>query len=110
VPGCNTVGVEEYLMDLNDYLRVWPNPVGAGAPLTVSFNPPQEFTPNGPLRVVVLDALGRHVHEERLQKGGHHERSEAIMTAFSAKLSPGLYHLHLTDNTRWLAGASIVVE
>ncbi|MEX1131592.1 MAG: hypothetical protein WEC15_00060 [Flavobacteriales bacterium] len=110
VPGCNTVGMEEYLMDLNDYLRVWPNPVASGAPLTVSFTPPLEFTPNGPLRVMVLDALGRQVHEEMLVQGGHRERGEANLTAFSTTLSPGLYHLHLTDNTRWLAGKSVVVE
>ena len=110
VPGCHTVGVEEYVMDLNEHLRVWPNPVASGAPLTVAFTPPPEFTPNGPLRVVVLDALGKQVHEELIAQGGHRERSEASLTALSTMLSPGLYHLHLTDNTRWLAGKSVVVE
>jgi hypothetical protein len=108
VPGCNTVGVEEYLMDLNEHLRVWPNPVATGAPLTVSFEPPQDlpagagFTPNGPLRVVVLDVLGKQVHAERVQVG--------TCQLANLQLATGLYHLHLTDNTRWLAGANFVVE
>jgi hypothetical protein len=102
VPGCNTVGVEEYVMDLNEHLRVWPNPVAAGAPLTLAFEPPQEFTPNGPLRVVVLDALGKQVHEERVQVG--------TCQLANLPLATGVYHLHLTDNTRWLAGANFVVE
>lgn len=110
VPGCNTVGVDEYVMDLNEHFRIWPNPVASGAPLQMSFTPPPEFTPNGPLRVVVLDALGRQVHEERLQNGDHRERSGASLTALSTMLPAGLYHLHLTDNTRWLAGAKLVVE
>jgi hypothetical protein len=102
VPGCNTVGVEEYLMDLNEHLRVWPNPVATGAPLTLAFEPPHEFTPNGPLRIVVLDALGKQVHAERVQVG--------TCQLANLPLATGLYHLHLTDNTRWLAGANFVVE
>jgi len=110
VPGCNTVGVEEYVMDLNEHLRVWPNPVASGAPLQLSFTPPPEFTPNGHLRVVLLDALGRQIHEQHLGHLGHSERSEGVSTAVTASLAAGLYYLHLTDGTRWLAGAKVVVE
>jgi uncharacterized delta-60 repeat protein len=90
-------------------MRVFPNPVASGAPLTFAFDPPQEFTPNGPLRVVVLDALGRQVHEERVQLGS---RQLANLPAGQAglQLATGVYHLHLTDNTHWLAGANFVVE
>jgi hypothetical protein len=90
-------------------MRVFPNPVASGAPLTFAFDPPQEFTPNGPLRVVVLDALGRQVHEERVQFGS---RQLANLPAGQAglQLATGVYHLHLTDNTHWLAGANFVVE
>jgi hypothetical protein len=89
-------------MDLNEHLRVWPNPVAAGAPLTVAFEPPQEFAPNGPLRVVVLDALGKQVHEQRVQVG--------TSQLANLPLATGVYHLHLIDSTRWLAGAKVVVE
>ena len=102
VPGCHTVGVEEYVMDLNEHLRVWPNPVASGAPLTVAFTPPPEFAPNGPLRLVVLDALGKQVHEKRVQVG--------TCQLANLPLAAGSYHLHLTDDTRWLAGKSFVVE
>jgi hypothetical protein len=108
VPGCNTVGVEEYVMDLNEHLRVWPNPVASGAPLTLSFTPPLEFTPNGPLRVVVLDALGKQVHEENFTD--HTPIGIGAPLTLHTSFAPGVYHLHLTDNTRWLAGASFVVE
>ena len=82
-----------------------------GTPLSIAFTPPPTFTPNGPLRVVVQDAMGRQLHEEVLgHNGGHRERSETIVTAVSASLAAGLYHLHLTDGTRWLAGGKVVVE
>jgi hypothetical protein len=102
VPGCHTVGIEDHVLGLNEYLRVWPNPVARGTPLHISFEPPPEFSPNGPLRVVVLDALGRQVQEETL-RGTTHNLS-------TSNLATGLHYLHLTDGTRWLAGGKLVVE
>ncbi len=102
VPGCQLVGVEEYVMDLNEHLRIWPNPVARGTPLQLSFTPPPEFMPNGPLRLVVLDALGRTVQEGALRGSAGQLTTD--------NLSNGLYHLSLTDNTRWLAGGKVVVE
>ena len=57
------------MVDMNEYLKIWPNPVARGTPLHISFTPPQVFTPNGPLRVVLLDATGRQVHEESIGTG-----------------------------------------
>jgi hypothetical protein len=108
VPGCQNVGIEEVALGLNEYLSISPNPVAAGQPLRISFEPPAGFTPNGPLRVVVLDATGRVVHEEVLGIGGHRERSEANLTALTANLAPGIHYLHLTDGTRWLAGGKVL--
>lgn len=102
-PGCHTVGMQEHVLGLGQYLRVWPNPVPPGQPLHIAFEPPQGFAPDGALRVVVQDAAGRQVHEERLA-------AHASLFMLHAPLSPGLYHLHLTDNSRWLAGAKVVVE
>lgn len=99
-PGCQTLGVQDHVLGLNQYLRVWPNPVAAGQALTIAFDPPPEFTPNGPLRVVVQDALGRVVHETQFQPG--QLRTDNWAT--------GTYHVHLTDNTRWLAGGTVVVQ
>jgi hypothetical protein len=102
VPGCHTVGIEEQALDLNEYLHIWPNPVAAGQPLKFTFEPPPALAPTGPLRVVLLDALGRQVHEERVQQGSGQ--------LAHLPLAAGLYYLHLTDGTRWLAGGKVVVE
>jgi hypothetical protein len=104
VPGCHTVGIEEQALDLNEYLRIWPNPLPAGQALQFTFEPPPTFTPNGPLRVVLLDATGRMVHEERL--GSTYSTPNTI----NIQLATGLFYLHLTDGTRWLAGGKVVVE
>ncbi len=104
VPGCQLVGVEEYLLDLNEHLRIWPNPVARGTPLQLSFTPTPEFMPNGPLRLVVLDAMGRQVHEKSIGTG------TGTRQLANLPLAAGLYYLHLTDGTRWLAGGKVVVE
>lgn len=103
-PGCHTVGVQEYLMDLQEHLRVWPNPVGPGQPITLAFTPPPAFVADGALRVVVLDAAGRVVFEQPFTE------PVSVRTLQVPQLSAGRYHLHLTDDTRWLAGAGVVVE
>ncbi|HRO99373.1 MAG TPA: hypothetical protein PLN54_08070 [Flavobacteriales bacterium] len=100
VPGCHTVGIEEVAMGLDQYLSISPNPVVSGQPLRITFEPPAEFTAKGTLRVVVLDATGRLVHEERM--GG------ATLDLFMNKLTSGLYYLHLTDGSRWLAGGKVL--
>ncbi|HRD54474.1 MAG TPA: hypothetical protein PKY96_17680, partial [Flavobacteriales bacterium] len=56
VPGCQNVGIEEVALGLSEYLRISPNPVAQGQDLRIVFEPPAGFTPNGTLRLVVLDA------------------------------------------------------
>ena len=102
VPGCHTVGVEEYALDLNEYLRITPNPVLAGQSLHFTFDPPIEHEAQGPRRMLLLDAMGRQVREEAMRGIDH--------STATIDLSPGLYYLHLTDGTRWLAGRKVVVE
>jgi len=110
VPGCHQVGVQEYALDLNEHLRVWPNPVGGQ--LWFSFAPPPELVPQGPLRAVLLDAQGRTVLEESFPGAmGHREQREAVPLSLSTISLPcGTYHLHLSDGRRWLAGKTIVKE
>ncbi|MBX2972296.1 MAG: hypothetical protein KF797_04280 [Flavobacteriales bacterium] len=103
VPGCHTVGVQEYVLGLNERLRVSPNPVAQGGPLRVAFEAPPGFSPQGALRVVVLDGLGREVAAEQFSGNG----SELVL---KAPLGAGLYYLHLRDEQKWLAGAKIIVE
>ncbi len=104
VPGCHTVGVSEYAADLNKYFTLWPNPVQAGSAINFSFEPPDGFKPNGDLRAVVLDALGREV----LSRSFPSSRSQ--FTFGTVELPAGIYHLHLTDQRSWLAGAKLVVQ
>ncbi|HRD53839.1 MAG TPA: T9SS type A sorting domain-containing protein [Flavobacteriales bacterium] len=102
VPGCQNVGIDEVALGLSAYLSVSPNPVPTGQPLRISFEPPAGFTPTGPLRVMVLDAQGKQVHEELM--------SGTTLNLLNLQPSTGLYFLHLTDGARWLAGGKVVVE
>ena len=114
VPGCQNVGIDEVALGLSEYLSVSPNPVAQGQPLRVIFEPPAGFTTKGPLRVVLLDATGKQVHEEILGNGGHSElrgtKQEGVLSAVTANLTAGLFYVHLADGTRWLAGGKVVVE
>jgi len=98
VPGCQNVGVQEYALDMDEHLQVWPNPVSDW--LNITFEPPTEFTPQGALRITVQDALGKVVLQEVFT-------SRPIDVQH---LSAGTYHVHLSDEKRWLAGKTIVKE
>ncbi len=102
VPGCQNVGVHEYALDLNEHLSVWPNPVNDRINLT--FTPPPEFTATGKLRVVLLDATGKQVLEASFAPSTEQFNLSAV------GLAPGVYHLHLSDAKKWLAGRTIVKE
>lgn len=102
VPGCHTVGIEEVVLGLNEALQVSPNPVAQGGSLRVRFEPPEGYAAKGPLRMVVLDALGRQVHAESL--------SGLAGQLSTSNWPSGLYYLHVADGARWLAGSKVVVE
>jgi len=103
VPGCQNVGIEEVALGLNAYFHIAPNPVASGAPVRITFDPPDGFIPKGTLRVVVLDALGKEAHAEQFTS---HSSALTLHTSFAA----GLYYIHLTDGSSWLAGGKVVVE
>ena len=114
-PGCHLLtGIESQVTNLKGALTVAPNPVRSGEAVQVRISLPPSITPQGPLRLTVVSSAGRVLKEQLLGEGGHREREgtqqEAIVTALPAGLSPGLYHLHLSDGARWLAGAKLVVE
>jgi len=103
VPGCQNVGIDEVALGLNEYLSVSPNPVAQGQRLRIEFDPPAGFTPKGTLRVVMLDALGKEVHAEQFAS---HSSALTLHTSLPA----GVYYIHLTDGSSWLAGGKVVVE
>jgi hypothetical protein len=98
----SSTGVQERATPKPPVLRLYPNPAMGGQTLTIAFETPPEFTPNGSLRLVVQDALGRQVHEENFAP---HTSLFTLPTGLPA----GPYHIHLTDNIRWLAGRKVVV-
>ncbi|MCB0768244.1 MAG: T9SS type A sorting domain-containing protein [Flavobacteriales bacterium] len=102
-PGCHLItGMESQITNLKDVLRVWPNPVAQGGSVQLSIDLPANFEPQGALRLSVVSSDGRLVQEQRLP-------SLTSPTSISA-LEAGLYHLHLSDDTRWISGTRLVVQ
>ena len=103
-PGCHLItGMETQITNLGGALKLWPNPVARGTAATLALELPEHFTPQGALRLTVVGSDGRVVREERLP-------SPAGQFTLQAPASSGVYHVHLSDDTRWIAGAKLVVE
>jgi hypothetical protein len=103
-PGCNLItGMESQVTNLKGALTVAPNPMRVGEAVQLSIHLPPSITPQGPLRLTVVSSDGRLVQEQHFAP---HSSELTLHTSFA----PGLYHLHISDATRWLAGAKVVVE
>ncbi|MGB3869764.1 MAG: T9SS type A sorting domain-containing protein [Flavobacteriales bacterium] len=102
-PGCNMVtGMETQITNTRDALRVYPNPVPQGGTLQLELNLPASFTPQGELKLTVVNSLGQLVETQ----AWHGIRQQLAI----GQLPAGLYHLHLSDATRWISGGRFVVE
>ena len=104
VPGCHLVGVQEYEVSLQERLRLWPNPATDHVRLELEL--PPGYRPTGAVQAVLLDASGREVLRETVRLNGTVLSHLLPLTPFA----PGLYHLHLADEKRWLAGGNVVVS
>ncbi len=104
VPGCHTVGVQEYALDLNELLRIAPNPVhdvlSAELPL------PPGAVLQGAVRAVLLNAQGQQVQVWPVRRSWDLLSLREDVSA----LPRGMYYLHLADEKRWLAGGKVMVE
>ncbi len=116
-PGCHVItGMETQITNLGGALRVWPNPVARGTPVQVELQLPEGFVVQGQLRLTVTDAAGRLVNEQQLPGPAGQRTTDNRQPAIPAgqlttdNWQPGLYHLHLSDATRWIAGAKLIVE
>lgn len=115
-PGCHLItGMETQITNLRGALTVAPNPVAHGSNVQMQLQLPEGFAVQGALRITVTDATGRVVHEQLIGEAGHRElrgtKQEAIPASLTTtQLLCGLYHIHLSDATRWIAGAKLVVE
>ena len=104
-PGCHLItGMETQITNLRDALKVYPNPVASGSSVTVTLELPQTFKPHCPLQLTVVDAQGRLVRKENFTP------NNSQLTLHTSALPSGIYHLHLSDNTRWISGCKLVVE
>ena len=104
VPGCQNVGVEEYVMDLQEHLRISPNPTSDL--VNVLLELPEGGELLGQTQVQLLDASGSMVLVEKVQQNFNQLRATLDVSALPA----GTYYLHLRDGKRWLAGGKVVVQ
>ncbi len=104
VPGCGSVGVQEYTDLFNGKLVVAPNP--ASDQVNVVLDLGEGIDVSGQVRAIVLDATGRTVLEQSVQQDLNLLRTSLDVSA----LPEGTYYLHLRDTKRWLAGSKVVVE
>jgi Secretion system C-terminal sorting domain len=104
IPGCQNVGVQEYVMDLQKDLRVSPNP--ASEVVNVSLDLPEGGEVQGQAQVHLLDGSGRLVAQQSVQQDLNKLSANLVVSA----LPSGAYYLHLRDAKRWLAGSKVILE
>ncbi|MBL7940623.1 MAG: T9SS type A sorting domain-containing protein [Flavobacteriales bacterium] len=104
VPGCHTVGVEEFESELQDALQVGPNPASEAIQLTLDL--PEGYRLEGAVEVHLLDEQGKEVKRHTI--GPFDVQLRATLEI--AGLASGLYYIHLRDERKWLAGTKVVVE
>jgi hypothetical protein len=103
VPGCHTVGVEEYESQLQSALHISPNP--ANEQFTVELALPEGYRLEGTVQLLLLDAQGKAVSRQTLGSTTGHVRTNVDVGA----LPTGLYYVHLRDDVKWLAGGKVMV-
>jgi hypothetical protein len=104
VPGCDGLtGITEQYTNLGDALSLYPNPVHGQ--LHVGIHLPDNLTTTGPLTLSVTSLDGKLVRQQQVPTSA---AGEVVVDVSS--LSSGMYSLHLSDATRWLAGRKFVVE
>ncbi|HRH68405.1 MAG TPA: hypothetical protein PLB89_02755 [Flavobacteriales bacterium] len=104
VPGCHTVGVQEFESALQSALQVSPNPATEAVRFNLEL--PSGYQLMGAVQALLLDAQGKEIARERVQANGSLV-SGALTLEGQAQ---GLYYLHLRDEVKWLAGQKVVVE
>jgi hypothetical protein len=103
VPGCQFVGINDITYGLQAALKVWPNPTAGLAKLSLSL--PAGMKINGQLLLQVFDSHGTLVMNENI--GLQHEQVFEIDLSNRAR---GLYSAHISDRSRILTGAKLILE
>ena len=104
VPGCHTVGVQEFESSLQSALQVSPNP--AHERVQVSLALPEGYRLEGTVQALLLDAQGKEVLRAQVPTNTTELRGQLDVSS----LPSGPYYLHLRDAAKWLAGGKVVVE
>lgn len=104
-PGCHLItGMETQITNLRGALTVAPNPVVSGGAVQVSIALPENFKQRGALKLTVVSSDGRIVKEATLPE------AVCSLNFHLSDFASGLYHVHLSDDARWVSGAKLVVE
>ncbi len=104
VPGCQNVGVQEMVLDLQDRLHISPNPTSEYVSLALDL--PEGGQVQGQVQAHLLDAQGKLVLQQPVQQNLNKLSTTLVVRALPA----GTYYLHLRDAKRWLAGGKVVVQ
>jgi hypothetical protein len=104
VPGCNTVGVEEFETQLQSALQLSPNP--ASERVQVSLALPEGYRLQGEVQTMLVDAQGKEVKRRTIGVSGAQLRTDLEVSG----LPSGLFYVHLRDDVKWLAGGKVVVD
>ena len=100
VPGCNAVGVTEQATNLLSALSIFPNPTHDRA--TIRLELPSSVTTT-PLDLSIVAMDGHLVYQQRIAGNGDH-----VLTL--DQLSAGVYHIHISNDGRWLTGGKLILE
>jgi hypothetical protein len=103
VPGCQFVGINDITYGLQAALKVWPNPTAGLAKLSLTL--PAGMKINGQLLLQVFDSHGTLVIIENI--GMQHEQVFEIDLSNRAR---GLYSAHISDRSKILTGAKLILE
>ncbi|MBK8227181.1 MAG: hypothetical protein IPK70_08385 [Flavobacteriales bacterium] len=104
VPGCQYVGVQEVVVDLQTHLLIAPNPTSSLLQAELALPPGAALA--GAPRAVLLSGQGHEVRAWPLRHGG----DKLTLRVDISTLPSGVYYLHIADGERWLAGGKVVVE
>ncbi|MBK6882666.1 MAG: hypothetical protein IPH05_06935 [Flavobacteriales bacterium] len=104
MPGCNTVGVEEFETQLQSALQLSPNP--ASERVQVSLALPEGYRLQGEVQTMLVDAQGKEVKRRTIGVSGAQLGTDLEVGG----LPSGLFYVHLRDDVKWLAGGKVVVD
>ncbi|MBK8948112.1 MAG: T9SS type A sorting domain-containing protein [Flavobacteriales bacterium] len=90
------------MTNLRGALRVWPNPVPGQGQGQVTWDLPEAVTGSAQLTLVSAAGQVMGTWPVALAEQGH--------TLDLGSTSPGLYHVHLVVEGRWVSGARVVVQ